>query len=84
MASGTPQLWKNNPGKNRDLFTGMFIDFCVGFSNHRYVRSVSGGYFQIFLRFQYENIVCGDICNYRIAHSSSQLYTSVHKEYGFL
>ncbi len=84
MASGAPKLWKNNPGKNRDLFTGMFIDFCVGFSNHRYVRPVSGGYFQIYLRSQYENIVCIDIYHYRFAHPSSQLHTSVHKEYGIL
>jgi len=84
MAFRTPEFRKNNPGKNRDLYTWMFIDFCIGIFDHKYVRSVSGGYFRIYLRFQYENIVCIDICYYRFADPSPQLHTSVYKKHGIL
>ena len=84
MASGAPQLWKNNPGKNRDLYTWMFIDICIGVFDHKYVRSVSGGYFQIHLWFQYENIVGSIDCYYRFADPSPQFHTSVYKKHRIL
>ena len=84
MAYIAPEFWKNYPGKNRDLFIWLFTDFCIGIFDHRSIRSVSGGDFQLYLRFQYENIGCIDICEYRFTDPSPQLHTAVYKKHGIL